>query len=255
MITSSRLAEGGRVRHGFFTRLGGVSAGVYASLNCGFGSGDDLAAVAINRERVVAQLDGDAVLVTVRQAHTADAVVVEKPWPSDQAPVADALVTRTPGIALGVLTADCAPILLADHDAGVIGAVHAGWRGALTGVIEAAVRAIIELGGTPERLAAAVGPCIRQPSYEVGPDMRKAFLDIDAGYDRFFRPAAAGDRLFFDLAAFAGARLAGCGVNVVDVLDHDTCADERLFFSYRRNQKAGEPRYGRGISAICLAGR
>lgn len=251
MMTSSQL--GSQVCHGFFTRLGGVSRGIFESLNCGYGSGDDADSIAINRGRALAQLGGGAVLVTARQAHTAHAVVVERSWPPDQAPTADALVTRTPGIVLGVLAADCAPVLIADGDAGVVGAVHAGWRGALAGVVEAAIDAMKGLGAAPSRMKAAIGPCIRQPSYEVGPDMARAFAEADPAYSRFFRPAALGDRLFFDLAGFVKARLAAGGISDAEVLAGDTFADERRFFSYRRNQKAGERRYGRGLTAIRLA--
>jgi YfiH family protein len=189
-------------------------------------------------------------LVTVRQAHTAKAIVLETPWMPDRAPVADAIVTRARGVVLGVLSADCAPVLVADEVAGVIGAIHAGWRGALGGVIEAAVSAMEKLGAKAARMRAAVGPCIRESSYEVGPELARAFTEADAAFDRYFRPAGVGDRLLFDLAGFAVGRLAFAGVTAADVVEGDTFAEGDRFFSYRRNQKSGEDRYGRGLSAI-----
>ncbi len=239
------------VRHGFFTREGGVSEGIYAGLNCGRGSKDDPAHAEENRKRAMAALGAAAGdLVTSYQVHSPDVLTVDGPWPGET-PKGDALVTATPGLVLGIVTADCGPVLLADTEAGVIGAAHAGWRGALSGVIENTVAAMTELGADPARIAAAVGPCIAQPSYEVGREFYDAFVDANEDYDRFFIPGA-GDRLQFDLKAFCAGRLNAAGVETVEVLPHDTCADEARFYSNRRAVHRGEGDYGRLLSAIVL---
>lgn len=242
------------VRHGFFTRNGGVSEGLYRSLNCGLGSNDSPEAVRENRARAAARLSvaGDH-LCTAYQIHSADVVVVEEPWRRADAPRADALVGKTPGIALGVLTADCAPVLLADAEAGVIGAVHAGWRGALNGVLEAGLGAMIELGAKPASVTAVVGPTIQQASYEVGPEFPAPFLRRDPGDADLFAPAARKGHFQFDLPAYVVRRLRALGLGVVETTGHDTCAEEARFFSYRRNVQQGERDYGRGLSAITLA--
>jgi YfiH family protein len=199
MLTSGPLNRLDGIRHGFFTREGGVSEGLFASLNCGLGSGDDPAHVAENRSRVAAALDlpSDA-LVTCHQVHSPAVMKVETPWAPGGGPKVDAMVSKTPGIALGILTADCAPVLLADPDARVIGAAHAGWRGALTGVLAATVEAMVSLGATTGHMMAAIGPCIAQRSYEVGPEFPAPFVAADPSNERFFAPAAAAGKLHFD---------------------------------------------------------
>jgi YfiH family protein len=241
------------IRHGFFGRDGGVSGGIYASLNCGYGSADAPEAVRENRSRVAAALGvGHEALLTVHQAHSAVAVAADAPWPARQPPRADAMVTRRPGLALGVLAADCAPVLFADAEAGVVGAAHAGWRGALDGVLSATVTAMTRLGARPERIAAAIGPCIGQASYEVGPEFRARFLAVDDGHERHFA-AGDGGRFRFDLPGFVAARLAAAGLAAVTRLDIDTYPEKNRQFSYRRATHRGEPDYGRAISAIVLA--
>jgi YfiH family protein len=243
------------VRHGFFTRQGGVSEGRYASLNCGLGSGDDPERVAANRARAMAVLDlPAAALATAAQVHSARAVTVEAPWADAGRPQADALVTRQPGVALGILTADCAPVLFADAESGVIGAAHAGWRGAKTGVLEATVTSMVQLGARTERIAAAVGPCIRQASYEVGADFRAAFVAGDHGSADLFAPAERSGHFRFDLAGFVARRLQALGLAGVAVQPYDTFCDEAMFFSYRRVTVNGGGDYGRMLSAIAVAG-
>jgi len=243
------------LRHGFFTRQGGVSGGLYASLNCGFGSNDAAADVAENRRRATRTLGaGPDGLVTAYQVHGTDVVTVTAPWRPGESPRADGMVCATPGIVLGILTADCAPVLLADAEAGVIGACHAGWRGALDGIVAATVGAMEALGARPARIAAAVGPCIAQRSYQVGPEFRAAFAAADPAHDRYFA-ADAGDRSRFDLEGFVRERLAAAGIGSVTALGLDTRADEARLFSYRRATLAGEPDYGRLLSAITLAER
>ncbi len=255
MITADALNRIGRVRHAFFTREGGVSEGAYASLNCGYGSGDDPAKVADNRSRAMSKLAlaGDD-LATLYQVHSADVVVVDGPWPRGKAPHADAAVTVTPGIALGILTADCAPVLMADADAGVVGAAHAGWRGALDGVVEATVAKMCELGARRDRIAAAVGPCIQQRSYEVGPEFHARFVAADEGCADLFRPSPRAGHHLFDLAGFVARRLEALDLGAVEVAADDTCADAARFFSYRRATLKGEADYGRALSAIALDG-
>ena len=251
-ITAAALAGNGTV-HGFFTRAGGVSTGFYDSLNCGPGSGDAADSVAENRRRAAAYLGlaGDA-LRTCRQVH-GTAVVTVTAAPSAASPEADALVTRARGVALGVLTADCAPVLLLDAAAGVAGAAHAGWRGALAGVIEQTVAAMEALGAARGAIAAVVGPCIAQASYEVGPEFPKPFLDRDSGNRRFFAPGARPGHWQFDLAGYATARLAALGLASVTALGLDSHAESGRFFSYRRASHAGEPGYGRCLSVIALS--
>lgn len=253
MITVSALNELTRVRHAFFTREGGVSTGLYASLNCGFGSKDDSANVATNRARAMAMIEvAPESLVTVRQEHTPRAVVVENAWRHDDAPVADAMVTDRPGVVLGILTADCAPVLLADGRGGVVGAAHAGWKGALGGVLDTVVATMTERGAKADRIVAAVGPCIAQRSYEVGPEFPAPFLAADGDNAIFFAPSRRSGHHLFDLPGYITRRLAKLGVGVVVRTPCDTLREEGRFFSYRRATLRGEPDYGRGLSAIVL---
>lgn len=252
MITHDLLGAPG-IRHGFFTRDGGVSDGLFASLNCGFGSGDAAERVAENRARAAARLDVQpARLVTCYQIHSADVIAVEAPWPREAAPRADGLVTTAPGIALGVLAADCAPVLLADAAARVIGACHAGWRGALTGVVESTVEEMRRQGARLERIVAVVGPSIGKLSYEVGPEFPAPFLATDPADADLFRPALRPQHLLFDLAGYILRRLKRLGVGAADATGGDTAAEDQRFFSYRRACLRGERDYGRVISAIAL---
>lgn len=253
MIRAKALDAVCGLRHGFFTRKGGVSQGVYASLNTGFGSGDDEAAVAENRGRALARLGlGDMPLCTAYQCHSADCITVTEPWPKQAAPKADAMVTERPGIVLGVLTADCAPVIFADRDAHVIGVAHAGWKGVLGGVMEAAVEAMVGLGAARPNIAAAIGPCIGGKSYEVGAGFRAAFMAADQANDGYFNPASRADHHMFDLAAYAADRLEALGLRAVENLALDTYADEQRFFSYRRSCHNGEGDYGRLLSMVAL---
>ncbi len=257
MITSQALNRDGRVCHGFFTREGGVSEGVFASLNCGYGSGDNPDHVAQNRDRAMDLLGPDSGLnggdlATLYQVHSADVVVVEEPWKPGQAPHADATVTRTPGVALGVLTADCAPVLFADETAGVIGAAHAGWRGALDGIVEAAVDAMCRIGAERGRINAALGPTIQKASYEVGPEFHARFMDAATANGEFFADAPRSGHFLFDLPGFLGRKLENLGLAAVETFPDDTCADENRFFSYRRATRLGEKDYGRGLAAILI---
>lgn len=253
MLISDALAAEGGVRHAFFTRKGGVSGGIYGSLNCGFGSGDDKGNVAANRARAMASLDLEPdALVTLYQIHSPTVVHVTEPWTPDKAPQADGFVTDRPGVALGILTADCAPVLFADADAGVIGAAHAGWKGALGGVLDATFEEMLRLGATADRIVAAVGPCIAQRSYEVGAEFRAAFMEAGQGNTRFFAEGARPGKFQFDLPGYVVARLEGLGIGSVDALPNDTCAETENFFSYRRATLAGEKDYGRGLSALVM---
>lgn len=245
-LTSPLLTE---VPHAFFTRRGGVSRGVHAGLNCGPGSADDPAAVAENRARAAAALGAEA-LGTLHQVHSAKAVSLETA-PEAPRPQADAAATATPGLAVGALSADCAPILLADVAAGVVAAAHAGWRGALGGVIEATVALMAEMGAQRARIAAAVGPCISQRAYEVGPEFVEAFIDEDPAFARFFA-GGRGDRAQFDLPGFCLERLRAAGVGRCGWIGRCTHAEPESFFSHRRGRQAGEADYGRLLSAIRL---
>lgn len=237
----------------FFSRQGGVSGGIYASLNCGPGSNDDRAHVMDNRARAMAVLEQEPDhLVTVHQHHSPDVIRVVQTWPLASAPKADAMVTTEPGIALGILTADCAPVLFADADNGVIGAAHAGWKGALGGVIDATVAMMTQAGAELGNICAAVGPCIAQESYEVGAEFRSAFLEAATGNARFFLPGDAAGKFQFDLPGYVRHRLEECCVGSVEVLGLDTYADAERFFSYRRATHLGESDYGRELSAIVL---
>ncbi|NKB48095.1 MAG: peptidoglycan editing factor PgeF [Alphaproteobacteria bacterium] len=252
-LIAEPLAAAENIQHGFFTRRGGASEGIYASLNCGLGSDDDKARVHENRHRAMRDvgLTEDA-LRTVYQIHSANVVTVTDRAEDTAATRADALVSKIPGIALGVLAADCAPVLLADVDNGVIGAAHSGWRGAVSGVIEATVEAMAELGADPARMTAVVGPCIGQDSYEVGAEFPVPFQEQNAANDRFFAPGRRAGHLQFDLAGYVLSRLAAAGIAASSALGADTYADEDLF-SYRRTCHRGEPDYGRNLSLIALA--
>ena len=251
-LQSSHLSGLDGIAHGFFGRRGGVSTGVLASLNCGYGSNDDAAAVLENRTRVATWLGTqEPRLLTVYQIHSAEAVNVTVPWARGDAPKADGMATNVPGIALGVLAADCAPVLFADVSAGVIGSAHAGWKGAIGGVVESVVSLMETLGAKRARIRASIGPCISQASYEVGPEFRARFVesaDENAGY---FVPSTRADHWQFDLPGFVRARLAVAGVEV-DVVGACTYEDEKGFFSYRRATHRAEPEYGRNLSAIML---
>ncbi|MGH7100267.1 MAG: peptidoglycan editing factor PgeF [Stellaceae bacterium] len=253
MITLGALGGEDGVRHAFFTREGGVSEDVFAALNCGFGSGDAPDRVARNRAIATARLGLAADrLATAYQCHSAAVAVVEEPWRHEAAPRADGLVTRVPGIALGILTADCAPILFADPAVGVIGAAHAGWRGALAGVLEATLVRMEELGAARERIRAGIGPCIGPLSYEVGPEFPAPFLAEDRAARVFFAPAPRAGHFLFDLAGYTAHRLRRAGIGRVACAARDTLGEEDCFFSYRRATLRGERRYGRLLSAIAL---
>ena len=242
----------GGVPHGFLGRRGGVSEGEMWGLNVGYGSGDDPDLIAENRRRAIEAVLPDASLATVHQIHSPRAVYVEHAWRQDERPQADAMVTDRPGLLLGVLTADCAPVLFADEEAGVIAAAHSGWRGAFSGVNEAAIKAMEQLGAKRERIAASVGPCVAQPSYEVDDGFRDRFLEQDSGNGRFFVAGPAG-KPHFDLEAYVVHRLLAAGIEEVEALHLDTYADPERFYSYRRATHRGEADYGRQLSAIALA--
>ena len=242
-----------RLAHGFFGRQGGVSEGIYASLNCGPGSGDDRVKVIENRRRAMQALGADARLLTLYQIHSAKAVTVTQPWEIGASPEADGLATSMPGIALGLLTADCAPVLLADVVAGVIGAAHAGWKGALGGVVENTVAAMEKLGAVRGRVAAAIGPCISQANYEVDGEFRANFTRADSVHARFFVPNTREGYFRFDLEAYVAMRLDDAGVAKVEKLSACTYGRANDFYSFRRATHAGEKDYGRDLSAIALA--
>jgi polyphenol oxidase len=252
MLCSPLLSSIPGLRHAFFTRDGGVSDGVYGSLNGGLGSGDDPAHVRENRRRMAEQIGvSPEHLVNVHQVHSPDAVVATGPWQSPSRPKADAIVTRAEGLAIGVTTADCGPVLLVDPNARVIGAAHAGWKGALTGILESTIDAMEKLGAERSDTVAAIGPLIRQPSYEVGSEFVVRFIEADADNAMFFLPAARDGHSMFDLGGFIRMRLENAGILMIDDLDVDTYADER-FYSYRRSVHHNEPDYGRHVHAIIL---
>ncbi len=247
-VTAAGLSS---LPHGFFTRRGGVSTGLYASLNCGPGSSDDAAAVQENRRRVAASLKAPDGLVSLYQVHGREVVTVGDDYDTTQRPKADGLVTRRRGIALGVLSADCAPVLFADAEAAVIGACHAGWRGALAGISDATVDAMIALGAKRERIQAAIGPCIGQASYEVSAPFRDEFLGADVANTVFFATGKREGHWQFDLPAYLMQRLRQAGV-MAENLGLDTCSDADRFFSYRRMTLLKEADYGRQVSAIAM---
>ncbi len=242
----------GGLPHGFLGRRGGVSTGVVAGLNVGSGSKDNPAAIFRNRGLAIEAIRPGAELATVHQCHGADAVTVVRAWPMEERPHSDAMATDRPGVLLGILTADCAPVLFADLEGGVIGAAHAGWRGALAGVTDSAIAAMESLGARRDRIHAAVGPCIGQASYEVDEAFRGRFLAHDPDNARFFVEGAGG-RPHFDLEDYVVHRLVAAGIEEVEALNLDTYADPDRFFSYRRATHRGEPDYGRQLSAIALS--
>jgi hypothetical protein len=248
-----RAVSLGRLPHGFLGRRGGISVGECAGLNVGFGSNDDREAIAGNRRLAVAALHPDAELVTVHQIHSPQVVLASEPWPQDERPRADAMVTDTPNLLLGILTADCAPVLFADHKAVVVGAAHAGWRGALAGVTDATIEAMEKLGARRENIHAAVGPCIAQPSYEVDEAFRARFLHADPDNARFFVEGSSG-KPHFDLEAYVVHRLIAAGIDEIEAVNLDTYAEPERFFSYRRSTHRGEADYGRQLSAIAIPG-
>ncbi|MCB9989349.1 MAG: peptidoglycan editing factor PgeF [Rhodospirillales bacterium] len=242
------------VKHGFFGRQGGVGTGLYDSLNVHPKAADDPAAIRENR-RLIKDALGAETLLTVDQCHSADCVVVSAPWEMEASPAADALVTDKAGIAIGVMTADCAPVLFVGTKADgspVIGAAHAGWQGALKGVIEETVKAMIDLGAVPESLRAAIGPCIQQASYEVDGDFIKPFWGQDPENEHFFKSARKDGHYMFDLSGYVARRLAAAGVPQVSISSHDTYAEETDYFSYRRATHQSEPDYGRQLSGIAI---
>lgn len=239
------------VPHGFLGRVGGVSTGLYAGLNVGLGSDDDREAIADNRRRAVQAVLPGRALVTVHQVHSPDVVAVREPFADDARPPADALVTATPGLLLGILTADCVPVLFADRQAGVVGAAHAGWKGALSGVTDRTLGAMTALGADVARISCAIGPCIAKASYEVDMAFVARFTEADPANERFFAEGRVGHAQF-DIEAYVAARLAHAGVNRIEMLGQDTYAQPGHFYSYRRSCHKGEPGYGRQISLIGL---
>jgi YfiH family protein len=252
MLASSLLSAIPGLRHAFFTRDGGVSDGVYAALNGGLGSKDDPARVAENRRRMAETMGvAPSHLLSVHQIHSPDAIVATGPWNGATRPKADAIVTKSEGLAISVTTADCGPILFVDPTARVIGAAHAGWKGALTGILESTIVAMEKLGADRSGMVAAVGPLIRQPSYEVGNEFVERFIEADAENGQFFLPGERDGHAMFDLAGFIRMRLENAGVLMIDDLGIDTYSDER-FYSYRRSVHRKEPDYGRLVHAIAL---
>jgi purine-nucleoside/S-methyl-5'-thioadenosine phosphorylase / adenosine deaminase len=253
-IRAPCLAELSGIRHGFFTRAGGVSQGIYAGLNCGPGSNDDPGHVAANRTRVAEHLGAaHADVVTLYQVHGATALHIDGPVPTDDRPKADAVVTRTPGLAVGVLTADCAPVLFADADARVVAAAHAGWRGAVAGILEATIAEMERQGALRRNIRAAIGPAINQESYEVSPEFETELVTACRGNARFFARAQAGGRPHFDLPGYVESRLLAANVGRVERHSPCTYANESFFYSFRRSQHRSEADYGRQISAIVVA--
>jgi len=251
-FTSTLLSPVPRLRHAFFTREGGVSTGLYASLNGGVGSNDDPAHVAENRRRMAEHLGvAPSHFLSLYQVHSPDVVIATKPWAADARPHADATVTNVPGLAIGATAADCGPVLFVDPSARVIGSAHAGWKGAFGGVLENTIAAMETLGAARASIVAAIGPLIRQPSYEVGAEFVARFTEADAANARFFVPSARADHSMFDLAGYIRLRLERAGLQAIDDTGIDTYPDERLF-SYRRSVHRKEPDYGRNIHAIVL---
>jgi polyphenol oxidase len=252
MIDAEQLKHDG-IAHGFFTRGGGHSTGIFASLNCGFGSGDDPDLVKMNRDVVGRALGvAEGHVVSAHQVHSADVLEVTEVWPLDGRPKVDGLVCRTKGMGIGVLTADCGPVLFADADTGVIGCCHAGWKGALGGVTDATVDAMVKIGAARENIIAVLGPTISQAAYEVGPEFPAPFLDQSSAHGAFFIPSTKAGHFMFDLPAYLRQRMKGLGLKAVHDLALCTYSDEARFYSYRRATHRGEADYGRLISAIAL---
>lgn len=253
LIEAPELSSFPRIRHAFFTRQGGVSQGIYASLNGGVGSADQPEAVAENRARMAGEFGLDpGALLTLFQIHSAEVVTVERPWPAGERPKADAMVTRVPHLAIGVASADCGPVLFADPHAGIIGAAHAGWKGAVGGVLEATVARMEELGAKRSDIVAVLGPTIGPTAYEVGPEFVHRLLERSQDSRRFFTPSERPDHALFDLPAYILDRLLQAGIGEAEWLGLCTYSDPERFFSYRRSVHTGEADYGRLISAISL---
>ncbi len=253
-ITASSLSALTGIRHAFFTRDGGVSSGIYQSLNAGIASKDDAAHVVENRARMARALGVDpGNLVTAYQIHSPDVVVAERPWDAAARPKADAVVTRMPGLAIGVSTADCGPVLFADEQARIVGAAHAGWRGAFSGVVESTLDAMEQLGARRANIVTALGPMIRQPNYEVGAEFFATFVGATKDNERYFRSGARPDRYLFDLAGYITARLRSAGVGAIEDCGLCTYAEPDRFYSYRRSQHRSEGDYGRHVNAIVLS--
>lgn len=249
----SEILESSRIAHGFFGRCGGVSRGLFSELNCGPGSGDNDLSIIENRARVAGHFGVDCNhLLSLHQIHSPRVVEVRTPWTTDARPEADAMVTREPGLALSILTADCGPVLFSDPEAGVIGAAHAGWKGAFTGVLDATIDEMIGLGADRARIHACLGPTISGKAYEVGPEFIERFIEKSAGYDEFFRPSERAGHHYFDLPAFIVARLEDLAIGGIENLDLCTCTLEDDYFSYRRATHRKEADYGRNISVIML---
>jgi hypothetical protein len=252
-IEARALAGLTGIRHAFFTRDGGVSPGIYTSLNAGVGSNDDPQNVRANRARMAASLGvAPERFLTCYQIHSPHVVVAETPWSGDARPRADAIVTNRPGLAIGISTADCGPVLFADPEARIVGAAHAGWRGALAGVTDATIAAMEGLGAARARIVAAIGPMVRQPNYEVGPDLRDQFMAAAPANQGFFAPADRDGHFMFDLAGYVANRLAAAKIGAIEDLGACTYADPGRFYSYRRMTHRGEADYGRHINAIVL---
>jgi YfiH family protein len=254
VLDAENLSAAVGIAHGFFGRRGGVSNGIFESLNCGPGSGDTRAAVAKNRERIATHFGENAQLLTLHQIHSAEAVRIDAPWAMGEGPKADAMVTAMPGLALGILTADCAPVLFADASAGVVGAAHAGWKGAFSGILESTIAAMESLGAKPANIVAAIGPCIGRDNYEVGPEFQQRFVCAEAANTAWFAPSAKPDHWLFDLEGYVGQKLRKAGI-AFEPLSACTYARDGDFFSFRRATHRGEPGYGRQISAIMVMGQ
>lgn len=254
MLTAPSLSKIPGLKHGFFTRLNGHSSGLYDSLNCGLGSDDDRPSVMKNRAFCAKNLGVEPDhLLTVHQEHTANAVVADEPWNPEGSPVADALASNTGGLALAVLTADCVPILFAEPENRVIAASHAGWKGALTGVIENTIETMIKLGAARKSIVAAVGPCIGAKSYEVGPEFVERLVSADAANSQYFKGSNRAEHALFDIGAYVLDRTKYAGVASVERIEKDTCVRSEMFFSYRRSCHRGEQDYGRQLSGIAWA--
>lgn len=254
MLQAPALSALAGIRHAFFTRQGGVSTGLYESLNGGVGSDDAPASVAENRARMAEAVGARSdYLLTCYQIHSPEVVTAMQPWAPEARPRADAIVTRVPGLAIAVSTADCGPVLFADARARVVGAAHAGWRGAFTGVLEATLAAMERCGANRSDIVAALGPIIRQPNYEVGPEFVARFQAADAAYARFFKPAQRSGHALFDLPGFIAARLGSAGIRQIEDIGRCTYAESDTFFSYRRSVHRREPDYGRHLNAIALS--
>ncbi|HWH22884.1 MAG TPA: peptidoglycan editing factor PgeF [Allosphingosinicella sp.] len=248
-VVRAKLLQG--VPHGFLGRRGGVSQGICSGLNVGLGSGDDPEAIRANRQLAVEAVAPGAKLVTVHQVHSGIAIPVTEPFPDDARPQADAMVTHSPGLALGILTADCTPVLFADREAGVIGAAHAGWKGAIGGVVDATISEMEKLGASRSRILAAIGPTIARRSYEVDEAFFRRFAEEEPENERFFASGREG-RYQFDLEGYVVSRLAAAGLARVEALGIDTYSNPDRFFSYRRSTHRNEPTYGRQISLVAL---